>query len=175
MDRFILEDLVARLKPRVGFVSLGDFSYYGDGTVDRLEYHQPGWNFFASAVLRAEDALASEDPNQIAAAALRCPMLERHGNEVSEQSRTSAGRRKGGKVTGTKLATAAARRWKPYLKMFQSELAERESRGIAPAVAKHHALGAVKKKMTEDGFTVRSNASQSGGFPSDRAIRKRLK
>jgi len=163
MDRLILETLVARLKPHVGFVSLSDFSYYGEGAIDRPEYHRPGWDLLALAVLRAEDALASGDKEQMTSAAMRCPMLEREGNAVAERFRATAIKRKGGVGRGEQQRAAVSIAMRPYVEQFRT----RVNAGVRPSTAR----SAVVKHMVSDEFLH----PITGEFPSEHTIRKWLK
>jgi hypothetical protein len=162
--RAILEALVARLAPEVGDVEDWHFSYWGDDTPDTTrEYELSGKVHLARALAGARDALASDDPDSLAFAALIFPTYERTGRARAQRfeaahraAEEKAQRTAGGKRRGASQAAAAAEHWQPWVARFEALT----GKGVAPEWAHK----TVADEMAAAGLPV----------PSDVTLRKRL-
>ena len=116
----------------------------------------------AGALREARAALASGDAERIAQAALLCQGIERTGREV-ERGRERRRRQAGGKHTGSKQTAAAEEFWAPWVDMFRKITLT----GVRVTEARRR----VVNEMSRAGVLLPS----TGEFPSDEAIRRRLK
>lgn len=168
--RTVLRLMIERLEPVVGTVSRADFSYWGgeaEYETFKRQRQEGGWLLFANALLDAREALASDDPAEIIAAALTCPAFERDGLKLAATQHFKAAadadtrkRRNGGLRRGAAIASAAQALWGPWEHEFEVSSAGRDYQG------KLKAREAVKKKMLRAGFVEQ----RTGEFPTDKTI-----
>jgi hypothetical protein len=181
-DRMVLQAIVKRLEPMVGNATQRDFHLAQDGAEALIkERCASGWLPLAQAYLDACDALASDDPDQIAAAAYLCKELETNGLNMAHnhradlvakaaKTRQKNGGRKAGSIAATKSMNGHGGRegYDKYRPMFAAELAAELAKGASERHARKMAKYHVDKQMTKDNFVD----PFTGAHPADRTLRK---
>jgi hypothetical protein len=143
-----LENLIARLKPRVGEVAPGFFSAEVEDQAALRSRTAAGKGHLASAIRVAERALETGDREQIDQAAIICASYEDEGDlrqreaaervELKEREARELvvleARRKGGRARDAQQKELAARFWAPWQERFQrlrgADKSERDARSI---------------------------------------------